>query len=511
MKRLTHLSRISIMLAGFFALDKLLGILRQVIIARQFRLSPELDAFNAANNLPDLLFALISGGALAIAFIPVLSEYLTRQGKPAAWQLFSRIANLAFVVTAGLAILVSIFAEPLVHWQLGIAPGFSAPQQTLVANLMRLNLIATLIFSISGLVMAGLQANQHFLLPAIAPLLYNLGQIFGAVVLSPEQGYHIGPVTLPGFGLGVYGLVYGVILGAALHLAIQIPALIKFRFSWTPAIDLRNTGVRQVMRLLGPRLMTMLFIQLIFIARDNLASRESVGAVSALTYGWMILQVPETLIGTAIGTAILPTLAEQYTRGELADFARTIERSLRVLLALSVPVAVVLSFGLGPLIEVGFNFGEQGTQLVLWSTRAYMVGLLGQTFLEVASRAFYAQQEARIPLLASGLNLALYVLMAATILRPIGAPGNALAISVCFTLEALFLLVLLQRRLSERLSVVGSLARTVVGAILGGALVYMMLNAIPLPRLPLSLAAMGVGAVAFLPFIWREVRFLFQL
>ena len=216
--KFSRLSKITLLLAFFFMLDKALAILRQVLIARQFGLSPELDAFNVANNVPDLLFALISGGALAMAFIPVLSEVLTKDGRDSAWLLFSRIANLAFIVTSALAIIVAIFAAPMVRNQIGIAPGFTSTQQDLVIRLMRMNLVATIIFSISGLVMAGLQANQHFLLPAMAPLFYNIGQIFGVVILSPAKGYTIGSITLPAFNLGVTGLVYGVIIGAVLHL-----------------------------------------------------------------------------------------------------------------------------------------------------------------------------------------------------------------------------------------------------------------------------------------------------
>src|SRR5512136_2545759 len=160
LKKLSHLTRISLLLTVFFALDKVIAIFRQVVINRQFGLSPELDAFNAANNLPDLLYALISGGALSIAFIPVLSEVLTRSGREDAWKLFTRIANLAFLVTALFSIVFALLADQLVGWKLGVAPGFTETQQHLVANLMRLNLIATLVFSLSGLVMAGLQANQ---------------------------------------------------------------------------------------------------------------------------------------------------------------------------------------------------------------------------------------------------------------------------------------------------------------------------------------------------------------
>ena len=283
--------------------------------------------FNVANNFPDLLFAIISGGALAVVFIPVLSEVLTKQGQPQFWDLFSKIANLAFLVTLGLAIIFAIFAEPLVQWKLGIAPGFNPTQQALVAQLMRLNLIATMIFSVSGLIMAGLQANKHFFLPALAPILYNLGQIFGALVLAPSQPYVIFGITLPAFGLGVYGLVYGVMIGASLHLAIQIPGLIRYHFHWLPALDLGNPFVRRVIFLFGPRLLMVFIYQLTFIWRDRLASYLPTGSVTALTYGWMIMQVPETLIGTAIGIALLPTLSELASKQDWEGLRDTIEKS----------------------------------------------------------------------------------------------------------------------------------------------------------------------------------------
>ncbi len=203
---MSRLTKTSLLLAFFFALDKIAALLRQIIIARQFGLSAELDSFNVANNLPDMLFALISGGALAIAFIPVLSEVLSRQGRNAAWELFSRIANLAFLVTGLLAIVIAVLADSLVRWELGVAPGFGPEQQGLVVMLMRMNLIATLICSISGLIMAGLQANQHFLLPAMAPLLYNIGQII-AVGSPLKKGMFLGK-QLPAFGLKLMGCIW---------------------------------------------------------------------------------------------------------------------------------------------------------------------------------------------------------------------------------------------------------------------------------------------------------------
>jgi putative peptidoglycan lipid II flippase len=243
--KLSQIAKNSLLVATFFLVDKVIGLIRQVVIVRQFGLSHELDAFNVANNLPDMLFALISGGALAMAFIPVLTQILTLEGRESAWRLFSRIANLAFVVTATAAIIIAIISNQLVEWQVGIAPGFERPQQLLVAELMRVNLIATVIFSLSGLVIAGLQANQHFLLPAAAPVLYNIGQIFGALILAPQEGYSIGGYQLPAFGMGVHGLVYGVIIGALLHLLIQIPGLLKYRFHWEFGIHLKDQNVQQ--------------------------------------------------------------------------------------------------------------------------------------------------------------------------------------------------------------------------------------------------------------------------
>lgn len=510
---MTRLTRISILLAGFFALDKVVAFVRTIILARQFGLSQELDAFNVANNLPDLLFALISGGALAMAFIPVLSEVLSNQGRAQAWQLFSRIANLAFLITAGLAVVVALLAGPLVRIEIGIAPGFGPAQQDLVIELMRLNLIATLIFSISGLVMASLQANQHFLLPAIAPLLYNLGQIFGAVVLSPETGYTIGGFTLPAFGMGVHGLVYGVIIGALLHLGIQIPALARYHFRWSPGLGLDSRPVRQVLRLMGPRLATMLMIQLIFLVRDNLASRLDEGAVTALTYGWMIMQVPETLIGTAIGTALLPTLSEMVAQQNREAFQQTIQRALRVLIGITLPVAFVLGAGLGPLLGVAFDFGPEGTQLLLWVTRGFLLGLVGHSMLELAARSFYARQDAITPLITATINLALYIALGSVLYRQLGAPGISLTDSIAFTSQALILLLLLNRHLVSRLAPGSTVFRALLAAGIGAALTYAILLAPISARQPvlMALAALAVGGAFSLLPVLRELRLLLRL
>jgi putative peptidoglycan lipid II flippase len=501
MNKISFLARTSILIAFFFFIDKILAFVRVGIISRQYADSVELlDTFNAANNLPDVLFALISGGALAMAFIPLMSEYLTTKGRAAAWDLFSRVANLAFVVTGSIAILVVIFAEPIVNAEVGIAPGFGAEQRQLLAELMQLNLIGTIIFSVSGLVMASLQANQHFLLPAMAPSMYNIGQIFGAIFLVPRFGIH--------------GLVYGVILGAAMHLLVQIPALFKYQFKWTPALDLRHTGLIDALKLLGPRLLTMLGIQLIVIARDNLASRlDQVGAVTSLTYGWMIMQVPETLIGTAIATAMLPTLAEFAAREDWSGFHLAIERALRVLIALTIPVAAVLAAGINPLVRAVFGFDAATSSLITWTTRAYLLTLTGYAIQEIAARSFYARKEPMFPLYAVVLRLTIFILigiLGITFFRNIGAPLIAFA-EIALLIESVILFIWLSRRLHEPLIVWSAVGRGVVAALIGGATAYILAVYVPGSAVLTALLGMVVGGLVALPFIWSEIKLLLKL
>src|SRR5215207_2225712 len=501
MNKLSFLARTSIIIAFFFLIDKVLAFVRIGIISRQYADSVELlDTFNAANNLPDVLFALISGGALAMAFIPLMSEYLTTRGRAAAWDLFSRVANLAFLVTGSIAVIVSIFAEPIVNAELGIAPGFGADQRQLLADLMRLNLIGTIIFSISGLVMASLQANQHFLLPALAPTMYNVGQIFGAIFLVPRYG--------------IRGLVYGVILGAVLHLLVQIPALFKYQFKWTPALDLRHTGLMEALKLLAPRLLTMFGIQLIVIARDNLASRlDQVGAVTSLTYGWMIMQVPETLLGTAIATAMLPTLAQFASRGDWSEFRAAIEKALRILIALTIPVAAVMAVGIQPLVPAAFGFDEATSTLITWTTRAYLLTLTGFSIQEIAARSFYARKQPMFPLYAVILRFVMFIaigIAGITLFHEIGAPVIAFA-EIALLIESIILLAWLSNRLHEPLKVWGAVGKGVVAALLGGVTAYGLAVYVPGSAVLTALLGMLVGGLICLPIIWSEIKLLLKL
>jgi len=359
-----------------------------------------------------------------------------------------------------------------------------------------------------------LQANQHFILPALAPSLYNIGMIFGALVLSPSEPYRFGPITLPALGYGVHGLVYGVILGAALHLGIQIPGLIRYKFKWTPSIDIHNAELREVLRIIGPRLLTMFMIQLMFIARDNFASRlDQVGAISALTYGWMIMQVPETLLGTAIATALLPTLSQFAARADRHSFRLTIEKALRVLIALTLPVAAVMAAGIHPLVRAAFGFDEAGSSLLTWTTRIYLLTLCGFSIQEIAARSFYARKEAWWPFWGVVIRFVIYLVMgliALNFFASTGAPAIAFA-EIALTVEAIIMFIWLSRKMHEPIAVNGALFKGMGAALLGGVTAYSVARFVPGSGVLTALLGMTAGGLICLPLIWSEIKLLLKL
>ncbi len=422
--------------AGFLV-SKITGILDDLILARTIGPGPELDAYYAAFGLPDLLFTLIAGGALAAAFIPVFTGFLTREDRSGAWKLFSAVTNTAFIAAAiGSGFLV-IFAPWIVAETVG--RGFAPPYQRLCADLMRVISIGTIIFAISGVVMSALQANQHFLLPALAPIMYNLGILSGVIFLSPK--------------IGVWGPAIGVVVGALLHLLIQVPGLIKYKAQWTPRLGWRDADLRRVIRLMIPRIIGLGTVQLASVIAISLASTLAAGSVTALNYGWRVMQLPETLIATAIATAAFPTLSEFAARGQILQLRRTLRNTLLLILALTVPATIGMIILAQWMVRVLYGTAPEATLLITWAVQGYTLGLVAQSALEVAARTFYAQQDTWTPLyVAVG---AMFIAIAASFaLRDVlGVGGLALANAIGVSVEVTTLLLILRHRLRVQISV----------------------------------------------------------
>jgi len=300
-----------------------------------------------------------------------------------------------------------------------------------------------------------------------------------------------------------------------LHLCIQLPGLYKYKFRWYLGFGLRDTYVKRVIRLLLPRLVTMLFIQLIFLVRDNLASRLSEGAVTALAYGWMFQQVPETLIGTAIGTALLPTISEQFSKNDELAFRETIQKAIKVIVAITIPISVVYAIALRPLIEIAFNFGVKGTNLLFYVTFGYLLGLAGHSLVEINARAFYARQDAITPLFGAILNVFIYITIGSILYKPIGAIGISITDAIAFTAQAIFLFYILKVRNRKTPITIGrSVFWAIFAAISSGSVSWLLMNkfiAMNINLIVNSMICLVIGVIIAIPFVWKDAKNLLNL
>ncbi|MGE5249073.1 MAG: lipid II flippase MurJ, partial [Bacteroidota bacterium] len=289
------------------------------------------------------------------------------------------------------------------------------------------------------------------------------------------------------------------------------PGLIRYQFRWTPVLEVKSAAMQRVLLLLGPRILTMACIQAYYVARDNLASRFDTVGVGALNLGWTIEQVPETILGTAIAVAILPSLAEFINRGQVSEFTGTVNRALRVMLGLSLPVAAVLAVIVRPLSEVVFNYDAARLDLLTVCTWAFLIGLVGDTWLEVAVRSFYANQNTRTPLIAAFLQAASFVLLSLALTPLLGLAGIPLSAALTFTVQAVALLLILDRRFHGLLRMGSTPWRAAASALVSGGAALGLLVALPLGPLPAGLLALIAGGAAGLPLVWPEARLLFRL
>lgn len=452
-----QIARSTVIVMIAFGVAKAISLAQTFIITGVFGLSSEWGAFVSANRVPELIFTLIAGGALAYAFIPTFSGFLARDDNPGAWLTASHVINTIFCATL-VASIIAFFAAP---WLVGsvVSPGFPPEVQAQTVELMRILLISTLIFSVSGIVMGILQSFNHFLLPALAPIMFDLGILFGVIFLLPA--------------MGVNGIAIGAVIGAALHLLIQVPGLIRFRARWTPELGLRDPNLHNVIRLMLPRIGGLGVFSFNFIIMNNIASRLGEHAVAALDWGWRLMQIPETLIGTAMGTVIFPALAALSAQRDEQGKRDAMSGALRFILIATIPSAIGMILIGRPLISLLERgaFDADASALVFSTLQFFTLGLITHSALEIVARTYYADKDTMTPLWAAlgGAAINLVLSIALTGVNPFVPESSgdqnsvgmlALANSVGVGFEVIVLLIVLRRRwhgIEE-----GTLARTIV-------------------------------------------------
>lgn len=401
-----------------------------------------MEAFNAANRISETLFNLVAGGALGSAFIPTFTGLLAKEKRAEAWKLSSSIFNIILIVLTGLAILAAIFAPQVVRYL--IAPGFAVDpaKEALTIALTRLMLPSAILFGLSGLLMGILNSHQKFFIPALTPAMYQIGMIFGVTVLSPT--------------MGIYGLAWGVLIGAAFHLILQLPLLFKQKLVYTPSLGLDSPDVREVVRLMGPRLLGVAVVQLNFWINVRLASGMPEGSVTAIQVAFGLMLMPQAAIAQSIATASLPTFSTQVAKNKLNEMRGSLSATLRGILLLSIPASLGLILLRTPIITMFYQRGEfsaDSTTLVAWALLWYGIGLVGHAMVEILARAFYALHDTKTPVLigigAMTLNVIFSYVFSAWFLDRGWMPhgGLALANTLATGLEMVGLVLIMRHRL----------------------------------------------------------------
>lgn len=445
----------SIVALGFLG-SRLLGLLRTVAIAHQYGTSPNLDAYFVAFRIPDLVFQLLAGATLGSAFIPTFARVLGLRGEREAWRLASSVLNLLLLATLVVALIGLLLAPVLVPIS---APGLGdqtaqhAQLTSLSVDLTRIMLISPVLFCVSGMFMGILNARHHFLAPALAPMFYNAAIIVAALVSND-----------------VRVLAFAVVIGAGLHLVVQVPALRLVGMRWQPVTEWRDKAVREVGRLMGPRVIGLAAFQFNFLIATFFASIAGAGAISAVNYAWLIVMTPLGIFGMAISTAAFPRMAEQAAR-EGDDLRATLAKSLRLILYLTIPASVGLMILAKPLTAFLLRsgaFNKSSSDLVVSALVFYAVALFAHSGIEILSRGFYALSDTRTPVTFAVLSMVINLVLSLILVWPFGVGGLALSLSLATIVEFALLARTLDRRLggldTER--TVRSVVTTVVATVL---------------------------------------------
>ncbi len=440
-------SAAAIVAAGFLA-SRLLGVLRSVAIADSFGDSPELGAYWVAFRLPDLIFQLLAGATLGSAFIPTFARLFTKRSEEEAWRLASSVLNLVLGATIVFAILGFLFAPLLVP---AMAPGLT--ERGLAIDLTRIMMLSPILFAVSGMFMGILNARHHFLFPAFAPVFYNIAIIAGALIFD-----------------NVHALAAAVLIGAGLHLVVQVPALYFIGMRYETIARWRDTTVQEVGKLMAPRVLGLAAVQFNLLIAIFFASTISDEAISAVNYAFLIMMTPLGLFGMAISTAVFPTMAEQAA-DDRSQLRRTLEQSLRLILFLTIPASLGLVMLSQPLVAFLFQrgaFTEAATDITQAALVFYAAGLFAHAAIEILSRGFYALGDTRTPVLFAVVAVVTNLALSAALVGPFEVRGLALAVSLATVLEAGLLFAALHSRLGgiDLVAIGRSLWQTMAAAIL---------------------------------------------
>jgi len=437
LKKQTNILSAAVVLMLAVAASRVLGLVRDRLLAGTYFIAGkewQLDVYFAAFRLPDMLFQLLVLGALSAAFIPVFSNIFDSDEKK-AWNVASTVINIGSIVFFIVSLIISIWAPYFCRL---IAPTFSEKQLVLMVDLTRIMMVAQLFFIVSNILTGILQSCQRFLIPALAPVVYNLGIIAGIIFLSPL--------------VGIWGAGLGVVLGAFLHFIIQLPIAWHVGFRYKLIIDWKNDAVRKIGKLMIPRTLALAVSQIELTVAVQIATALPAGSLAIFYFAQHLNDLPVGLFGLTIGQAALPSLSVEAAKNR-DNFKKILIMSLRQILYLSLPASALLLVLRIPIVRLAFGaktFPWQATILTGRVVALFALSIFAQCITQVLIRAFYALHDTRTPFFTAGLavliNVGLAFLFAFGLKMEI--MGLALAVSLSSISHTILLTCLLQRRVN---------------------------------------------------------------
>jgi putative peptidoglycan lipid II flippase len=510
--------------------SRVLGLVRETVKADLFGASPYVSAFEVAAIVPTIIYDLLIGGLLSAALVPVFSDYATPEKRQELWRVFSVVVSLTIVVLGFIVFLLELLA-PWVAWLLG--GGFDAQLQAVTTKMIRIVLPAVLFFGLSGMITALLYTLKRFTYPAFGAAIYNFGIITCALLLAKK--------------VNIYSLTLGILLGAMLQLAIQLPDLrdVKFAFS----LDLSHPALRRIVGLYLPVVLGLVVSNIGVGIDRNLASHTGGESIAWMQYATRLIQLPIGLVSAAVSLAILPTLS-QYGSSEaqtsnskvqtsnikyqMSDFQRTLALGLKMVLVAIIPATIALFVLAKPIVALLYEHGDFDARDTVQTAMALRYYLLGLTFAAIDLPlvfAFYARKDTLTPALVGVLGVVVYLIVALSLIRPLGMIGLILANSAQLTFHALTMIVLLQRRMGGLggHGIMPLAFKTILASLVMGGMIYLAFSGLQLVlddntlmgKLVIVSGAGGVGLVTYLgllvflrveeaklvgEMIWRKVR-----
>ena len=459
-------SRVSARATGIVGIailcSRLLGLVREIIIASLFGASRGLDAFLTAFRAPNMLRDLFAEGALSTAFVTTFSKKIQTEGDQSAWGLANKVATLT-VVFMSLVVLIGVLLAPLLVTVL--APGFDADKAALTVVLARVMYPFILLVSLAALAMGMLNAKNVFGMPAMASSFFNIGSIVGGVAL----GWWIDPR----FGTGaLVGLALGTLIGGFMQLVVQIPSLVKVGYRFRPDFAWRDEGVRKVLQLMGPAVIAASAVQVNVLINSIFASYLQDGAVSWLNIAFRLMQLPLGIFGVAVATVTLPLVSRSAAAGNMPEFRGALAHALRLVMLLTIPSAIGLIILANPIIALIYEHGRftaASTAQTAGALQFYAIGLVGYSAVKVLAPAFYALDRRNLPMFVSLASIALNAALnwALTFQLGLGHRGLALSTSVVAMSNFVSLYVLMRRYAGQLES--GVMLRTLAKLLVAGA------------------------------------------